>query len=173
MFAVLVNQVLGVVDIKYYDENNCADSPMYGRGDAWSWVKTFSNMQEAEDYSGCLSFDCTVMRAVGRTPSESKNYKIVDGDINENQTDEEGTVWFPKMTCSSWDEARKFINSSCQWCRYNNIGIDDSDEKNQEVDIKLPGDDEINEYSDESSDEDLFGAETLRKLEIAREQRGQ
>jgi len=46
-------------------------------------------------------------------------------------------------------------------------------EEIQEVIVKFPGDDEINESSEESSDEDLFGAETLRKLEIAREQRGQ
>ena len=48
------------------------------------------------------------------------------------------------------------------------------DEQIQEVIVKFPGDDEINESSsEESSDEELFGVETLRKLGIAREQRGQ
>jgi hypothetical protein len=49
-----------------------------------------------------------------------------------------------------------------------------TDEQIQEVNVKLPGDDEISSSSEEpSSDEELFGVETLRKLGIAREQRGQ
>ncbi len=98
MFAVLVNQELGIVEIREFDENNCADSPMYGHGDSWSLAGTFNSYQQAEDYEKSLSFDCTVMRAVGTSPSHKGNYKIVDGDINENKTDER-EPWFPKCTC--------------------------------------------------------------------------
>ena len=55
-YAVIINRELEIADIVSFEWDNDADDPLYGYGDAWSWIETFDTDEEAEEYTNSFKF---------------------------------------------------------------------------------------------------------------------
>lgn len=157
-FAVLVNDVGEYSEVVEFDENNHADNPMFSKGWYWRWLETVDTYEEAIAIADSVDFSCTVYRLINSDPTDSYNYKIVNGVKFNNFVDNRGE-WFPKAEFGFHSQAEEFVKSSVRWCEWYLKGERDAYTASQ------PSSSNSSENSDNFRfDQELLGEKTIDKL---------